>query len=176
MHNRYRTRITAPLTLHPFARPWGLVSLGLAALALGMLSEPAKAQPQAPLQPVAVAARPLLQTSTTWAGQPIQYPAGPAEVTALEITLAPGAETGWHSHPVASFAYILQGTLEVTLRDGRSQRVGQGQALAEVVGLEHNGRNVGTGPVRLVVFYTGTQGMALSRAAEATAPEAKPAP
>ncbi|MGE4338472.1 MAG: cupin domain-containing protein [Pigmentiphaga sp.] len=117
------------------------------------------------LKPLAVVAKPLMQTSTTWAGQPLEYPQGQAEVSAVEITLAPGAETGWHSHPVASFAYVLEGDLEVTLEDGRQHRARRGQALAEVVGLAHNGRNIGEGPVRLIVFYTATPDATLTLAA-----------
>jgi len=130
------------------------------ALALGAM--PAVA---GELKPLALMAKPLMQTSTTWAGQPLEYPQGQAEVSAVEITLAPGAETGWHSHPVASFAYVLEGELEVTLEDGRQHRARRGQALAEVVGLAHNGRNIGEGPVRLIVFYTATPGTTLTSAA-----------
>ena len=97
----------------------------------------------------------LLQSSTSWNGAALAYPAGQAEVTAMLIELAPGGETGWHLHPVASFGYILEGELEVHLKDGSVKRLAAGQALAEVVNTLHNGRNVGQGPVKLVVFYAG---------------------
>ncbi|MCK9509729.1 MAG: cupin domain-containing protein [Pigmentiphaga sp.] len=138
---------------------WRGAALGLA-LCLGAM--PAGASD---FKPLALVAKPLMQTSTTWAGQPLAYPQGQAEISAMEITLAPGAETGWHSHPVASYAYVLEGELEITLEDGRQHRAHRGQALAEVVGLAHNGRNVGEGPVRLIVFYTATPGATLTQAA-----------
>src|SRR5437667_10862534 len=51
--------------------------------------------------------RQVLATGTTVTGEPIRYPAGaPARVTAVEITLAPGHETGWHLHPVPLFGRI----------------------------------------------------------------------
>ncbi len=128
------------------------LAVSLAAVALVAVS------PVHAADPPAVVARPVLDTTTTWAGQPIRYPEGQARVVALEIEIAPGEQTGWHSHPVGSFAYLLEGELEVGTRDGRSHRVKAGQALAEVVGLEHNGHNVGSGPVRLVVFYTAAEG------------------
>jgi len=116
------------------------------------------------LDPTAtVAVTPLLKTTTSWNGQPLTYPPGPAEVTGLQVEIAPGGETGWHQHNMPSFAFMLEGTLEVTLKDGQVKRLQAGDALAEVVNTPHNGRNVGATPVKLVVFYTGTVGQALTR-------------
>lgn len=134
----------------------------LGALCLAAIALPAQASETAS---ASVASTPLLQATTTWAGQPLEIPQGPVAVTAMEIRLAPGAETGWHSHPVPSMAYILDGELEITLEDGRKQRASKGQALVEVAELIHNGRNVGTEPVRLVVFYVAPPDTALSQAA-----------
>ena len=78
------------------------------------------------------------------------------------IEIAVGGETGWHLHPVASFGMVLEGELEVSLKDGRSKRIKAGEALAEVVNTLHNGRNIGTVPVKLVVFYAGSEGQKLS--------------
>lgn len=115
----------------------------------------------------AVQVKPLLKTQATWAGQPFRFPADASEVQAMEITLAPGGETGWHTHPVASFAYVLEGELEINLEDGRQHRATSGEAVAEVMGLKHNGRNVGSGPVRLVVFYISEPDITLTEKAEA---------
>ncbi|MTW13133.1 cupin domain-containing protein [Pseudoduganella eburnea] len=104
----------------------------------------------------------LMQTTSSWNGAALAYPAGQAEVTALLIEIAPGGETGWHLHPVASFGYILEGELEVSLKDGSVKHMAAGQALAEVVNTLHNGRNVGKGPVKLVVFYAGASGSTLT--------------
>ncbi len=118
----------------------------------------------AALDPTAtVAVTPLLKTTTSWNGQSLTYPPGPAEITGLHLEIAPGGETGWHQHNVPSFAVMLEGTLEVTLKDGQVKRLQAGDALAEVVNTPHNGRNVGTTSVKLVVFYTGTAGQALTR-------------
>lgn len=104
----------------------------------------------------------LLQSPASWNGAALAYPSGQAEVTSLLIEIAPGGETGWHQHPVASFAYILEGELEVSLKDGSVKHLSAGQALAEVVNTWHNGRNVGKGPVKLVVFYAGATGSTLT--------------
>ena len=114
----------------------------------------------------------VLKTQTSWDGQPLQYPAGDAEVTGMLIEIAPGGETGWHLHPVPSFGMVVQGELEVSLKDGRKKRLKTGDALAEVVNTAHNGRNVGTEPVKLVVFYAGSKDQPLSQKIHA-GPEAK---
>jgi quercetin dioxygenase-like cupin family protein len=57
---------------------------------------------------------------------------------------------------------VLEGTLEVTLKDGRVKRLQAGDALAEVVNTTHNGHNVGNSSVKLVVFYAGTVGQNLT--------------
>lgn len=114
-------------------------------------------------QTKAVKVTTVLKTQTSWDGQPLQYPAGQAEVTGMLIEIAPGGETGWHLHPVPSFGMVLEGELEVTLKDGRKNSLKTGDALAEVVNTAHNGRNVGTKPVKLVVFYAGSKGQSLSQ-------------
>ena len=112
--------------------------------------------PLTPSREAPVSAKSLMETVSSWNGHGLSYPQGNAKITALEITVAPGAETGWHHPPVPSLAYILEGSLEIRLRDGTSKRFKAGQAVAEVVNTEHNGRNPGDRPTRLIVFYVGT--------------------
>jgi quercetin dioxygenase-like cupin family protein len=103
----------------------------------------------------AVKASTVLKTQNSWDGKPLVYPQGQAQVTGMLIEIAPGAETGWHLHTVPSFAMVTEGELEVHLKDGSVKRLKAGDMLAEVVNTLHNGHNVGTGPVKLVVVYTG---------------------
>jgi quercetin dioxygenase-like cupin family protein len=101
----------------------------------------------------------LLTTTRTSADQPIVYPsAGTPQITALRVEVPPGQDTGWHLHTVPGVAYVLAGTLEVETEDGRKHRYGPGDAIVESVQLKHDGRNVGTEPVKLVVFFMGVQG------------------
>lgn len=113
-------------------------------------------------QTSAVKASTVLKAENSWDGKPIVYPEGKPEVTGMVIEIAPGGETGWHSHPVSSFAVVLEGELEVQLKNGRVKRIKSGEALAEVVNTLHNGRNLGSVPVKLVVFYAGAVGQKLS--------------
>lgn len=110
----------------------------------------------------AIKVTPLIQSSQSWNEVPIAYSEGQAQITGLMIEIAPGADTGWHQHPAPSFGVITQGTLEVTLRDGRVKRLQAGDALIEVVNTDHIGRNVGDVPVKLIVFYAGTVGQVLT--------------
>lgn len=104
----------------------------------------------------------ILKTETSWDGKPIEYPTGKAEITGMLVEIAPGGETGWHLHPVPSFGMILEGELEVQLKTGEVKQLKSGEALAEVVNTLHNGRNVGSIPVKLIVFYAGAVGQKLS--------------
>jgi len=87
---------------------------------------------------------------------------GQAEVTGMLVEIAVGAQTGWHLHPVPSFAVVVEGELEVHLKNGMVKKLKAGDGLAEVVNTLHNGHNVGTVPVKLFVFYTGVVGDQLS--------------
>lgn len=113
--------------------------------------------------PPAPRLREVLRTTSTWAGGPIDFPQQPKEIVGVVVEIPPGAETGWHSHTAPSFAFVLSGVLEVQLRDGRIKRAQAGQAFAEVIDVAHNGRNVGDGPVKLIVFYTTQLGAPLTR-------------
>ncbi|MFZ1810197.1 MAG: cupin domain-containing protein [Candidatus Nitrotoga sp.] len=110
----------------------------------------------------AVQASVILKADTSWDGKPIIYPEGKPEITGFIIEIAPGGETGWHSHPVSSFVLVLEGELEVQLKSGVLKRLKAGEALAEVINTPHNGRNLGSVPVKLVVFYAGAVGQKLT--------------
>lgn len=104
----------------------------------------------------------ILKTQSSWDGKTLEYPTGQAEITGMIVEIAPGAETGWHLHAVPSFGMVLEGELEVQLKDGKTKYLKSGEALAEVVNTLHNGRNVGSIPVKLIVFYAGVVGQKLS--------------
>lgn len=105
---------------------------------------------------------PLLKTSNSWDGKALVYPEGPAEVTALIVEIAADTETGWHEHPVPSFAYVLEGSLEVTRKTGETKVLHVGDVLPEVGNTLHNGRALEGKPVKLLVLYTGAVGKKLT--------------
>lgn len=101
----------------------------------------------------------LKKTTVTANGEPIRYLAtDKPEVSAVLVEIAPGRQTGWHKHSVPVYAYVLAGEISVELEQGAPLFYKTGDAFVEVVDVFHNGKNNGTEPVRLVVFYTGAQG------------------
>lgn len=105
----------------------------------------------------------LLKTTTTWGGQPIEWPEGMAEANMLRIEIPVGVETGMHLHPIPSFNYVQQGVLEVINEEGEMVRLEAGQGSAEIINEMHNGRSVGEEPVILVIFYASVEGGDLTR-------------
>lgn len=124
----------------------------------------------------AVTVTPLLKTTTSWDGKPIVYPQGQAEVTALIVEIKAGGQTGWHEHPVPSFAYVLEGTLEVTRGTGEVKLLHAGDTLAEVVSTLHTGRAVDGKSVKLLVLYTGAVDKKLTLAHPEFVPATQDAP
>jgi quercetin dioxygenase-like cupin family protein len=110
---------------------------------------------------------PLLSTGKTVMDEPIVYPTGaPAKVTTAIVEMAPGAETGWHTHGVPLTGYILDGELTVDYGAKGKRTYKKGDAVAEAMGVPHNGKNTGTGVMRLFVVYMGADGMPTSIAAK----------
>jgi quercetin dioxygenase-like cupin family protein len=106
------------------------------------------------------AVRNILSTGTTVTGEPIRYPSGaPALITAVEITLQPGQQTGWHTHPVPLLGYILEGELTVDYGPQGERVYRQGDALAEAMNQAHNGRKTGQNPVRILAVFMGMEGL-----------------
>ena len=104
-------------------------------------------------------AKRLLSTGKTVVGETIRYPAsGPAQVTALIVTLPPGAKTLVHRHGVPLFAYILDGEVTVDYGDHGKHTLRKGDAIMEAMGVAHRGVNTGTQPVRILAVYIGATG------------------
>ena len=116
---------------------------------------------------------PVISGGETVVGETIVYPTGaPARITAVIVTVPPGGETGWHTHPVPLFGYVLEGELVVDYGDRGRRTYRTGEGLLEAMATRHNGMNVGTVPVRILAVYLGAEGQA---DAEATAEPERPA-
>ncbi len=106
-----------------------------------------------------VKATQIKKATTASSGQKLAYPSTDSpEVTVLMVEIPAGAETGWHIHPFPVYAYMLSGAITVEMENNEQYNFKEGDAILEVVNTPHNGRNVGTVPAKLVVFYTGEQG------------------
>lgn len=101
----------------------------------------------------------LFQGSKTIEGQTIVYPpSDKAEMTALMVEVAPGAEVGLHMHPVPLMVYVMEGTLDVEVSGGGKHKIEAGKAFLEVVNTWHNGMNRTKEPVKFLVVFAGEIG------------------
>jgi quercetin dioxygenase-like cupin family protein len=98
-----------------------------------------------------VTVTPLLSTTKTAGDQLIEVPAHP-EVVVSRYAIAPGIALPLHRHPYPRYAYVLSGTLEVTIQGGKTHRYKAGDFIIEVVNQWHTGKNVGDTPVQLLVI------------------------
>lgn len=130
--------------------------------ALGAVFVMTGAQAEESYKP-SVKVRQILETTTTTSGDPIRYlDTDEPLVQSLIVEIPPGAETGWHRHPVPAYAYILAGTIEVE-SEGEGKRIFKaGDSFAEMVDHRHNGRVVGEEAVRILMIVTGQKGIAFS--------------
>jgi quercetin dioxygenase-like cupin family protein len=142
-----------------------LASAGLMGLGVGLAAGPKVAAED---QPERIA--PILASSETILGEPIRYPTGaPAKIVAAVVDLAPGQQTGWHTHGVPTFGYILEGELTVDYGKHGVHVYRAGDALLEAVDVPHDGRNTGIGPLRILIVFMGADGL------PTTVPQSAPA-
>ncbi len=98
----------------------------------------------------------LANSTRMWNGSMLpSYPKGQPNIKILRIRVPSGVTLPWHYHPVINAAVILQGTLELKLKDGTKKNYQQGDALIEVVNTIHEGKALGANDVDLIVFYAG---------------------
>ena len=113
---------------------------------------------------------PILSGNQTIIDQTIAYPAGVPKITAAIVTIPPGGETGWHTHAVPLFAYILDGALTVDYGTKGTKIYEAGGGVLEAMNWPHNGTNKGTVPVRLLAVYMGAEDEANATPATGPAP------
>lgn len=108
----------------------------------------------------AISLQPLLKTEKTISGQTIAYPQNaPAQITAAVVTLAPGAQTGWHTHPVPLFGYVLEGEIRVDYGNNTIRTYRAGDALIEAIDQPHDGHNRGSVPAKILSVFIGARGV-----------------
>ena len=101
----------------------------------------------------------LLSSNTTVLGEKIVYPSDkPAKITAVEITMQPGQQTGWHTHSFPIYGYVLEGELTVDYGPHGKRTFKKGDSLLETIKTPHNGSNTGNGPMRLLAVLINEEG------------------
>lgn len=127
----------------------------LSALMLA-IAAPARAQEPLPPRPAAenaVDVRKLFEGATTNSGDPIVMPPGHLQVTVSKYVIPVGASLPVHKHPSPRYGYLIRGQLEVTnTQSGHVVHFTAGQFVVEDVQRWHKARNIGDGPVELLVI------------------------
>ena len=125
----------------------------LATLPIFLIAFTAHAQDDGPIK-----IETLLETGTTIIDQEIAaYPDGMPEVTSLVLTIAPGAETVWHDHPVPLFVHVLEGEVTVDYGEKGVRTYPAGATFLEAMDWPHNGMNKADVPVRIFTVYVGVE-------------------
>ena len=109
---------------------------------------------------------PLLDTKTDIVEQPLAYPSGAPKVTAAIVTIPPGETTGWHTHEVPLFVYILEGEVSVDYGDKGTKVYKAGDSFMEAMNWPHNATNTTSEPVRIMAVYMGAEGATNTASAE----------
>lgn len=92
----------------------------------------------------------ILRTTETSSGQPITVPANP-ELVVSTFEIGPHTRLPLHKHPHARYAYVLEGSITVEVRDGDRHRYAAGDVIVEVIDEWHVGIT-GAEAVKLLVI------------------------
>ena len=119
------------------------------------LAEPITEQP--------ISAEVVLRAQSSWTGIDFQYPEGTPEITVLEITFQPGAESAPHTNQMPGAAIVLQGSLFCKAENGIERTFQQGDAFPTSFRTNpHTCKNTGSTITKALVFYAGEQESASS--------------
>lgn len=127
------------------------VGNAVAALGLAVLSAPVAAATPAEGD---VTRTDLARGDTT---APVEIVTGGAPSTLIVqgLKLAPGASSGWHTHPGAEYSVINTGGVVLQTADNcAGTEFGSGQAVFIPAGVPHRVANENTGAADVVVTYT----------------------
>jgi quercetin dioxygenase-like cupin family protein len=100
----------------------------------------------------------LAKSTKSWDGEVLPlYPQGQPEVTILRIKIPAGEKLETHYHPVINAGVLLAGELTVIAEDNKILHLKAGDSIVELVNKKHYGKNEGTEPAEIIVFYAGTE-------------------
>ena len=65
----------------------------------------------------------------------------------------PGGVAGKHTHPGEELGYVVEGTLELLIEGQPPRTVKAGESFFVPAGVVHDGRNIGSGPAKVLATY-----------------------
>ena len=70
----------------------------------------------------------------------------------------PGGAAGKHTHPGEELGYVLEGTLQLEVDGQPARTLKAGEVFFIPAGVVHDGRNVGSGPAKVLATYVVEKG------------------
>ena len=70
----------------------------------------------------------------------------------------PGGVAGKHTHPGEELGYVLEGTLELQVTGQPPRTLNAGDVFYVPAGIVHDGKNVGSGPAKVLATYVVEKG------------------
>jgi quercetin dioxygenase-like cupin family protein len=70
----------------------------------------------------------------------------------------PGGAAGKHTHPGEELGYVLEGTLELQITGQPPRTLKAGEVFYVPAGVVHDGKNVGSGPAKVLATYVVEKG------------------
>jgi quercetin dioxygenase-like cupin family protein len=100
----------------------------------------------------------LTKSTESWNNNSLpHYPQGQPQVTILRILIPPGSILPLHTHPVINAGVLIKGELTVVTKTGQTLHLKAGDPIVEVVNTWHYGKNEGSEPADIIVFYAGVK-------------------
>ncbi|WP_421725755.1 cupin domain-containing protein [Bauldia sp.] len=111
----------------------------------------------------------LFADNKTIIGQAIDaYPTGTPKITAVIVTVPPGKDSGWHTHRVPLFIYVMEGEITVDYGEKGKKVYKAGDTFLEAMDWPHTGINTSNAPVIIMAVYMGVEGTPNAEAVEAS--------
>lgn len=105
----------------------------------------------------------LLKTTKSWNGSDLPYYSdGVPEITILKITIPPKTSLKMHKHPFINAGILTKGNLTVVTEMDQTLHLRKGDSISELVNTWHYGKNTGSKPAEIIVFYAGIEGEPIS--------------
>ncbi len=70
----------------------------------------------------------------------------------------PGGAAGKHTHPGEELGYVIEGTLQLEIAGEPPRTVKAGESFFVPAGVVHDGKNIGSGPVKVLATYVVEKG------------------
>jgi len=105
----------------------------------------------------------LVKSTQSWDGSQLPaYPSGQPEIRILKITIPAGVTLPLHQHPYINAGVLIKGELTVISKAGKELHMSAGDPIVELVNSWHLGKNSGSVPAEIIVFYAGIKGQPIT--------------